>query len=140
MKDTYWKHLEHKADIGIQGVGPSPELAFAQAGIALMAVVCDPDSIERKTTRTVKCRGSDLEMLFYDFINELIYLISGEGFVYSHLEVQLDDHGLKAEIYGEPLESTRHSPAVEVKGASFSGLKVFPDHGGLFKAQCIVDV
>ena len=41
---------------------------------------------------------------------------------------------------GEPIDVARHEPAVEVKAATYAGLKVQRDAAGNWLAQCIVDV
>ncbi len=140
MSDAYWKHFDHRADIGIEGVGPAPEQAFAQAAMALMAIMCDLETIEKKESRRIEVSGENLEILYYDFINELIYLITSEGFVFSQAEVSISGHGLRAEMIGEPMDISRHQPSVEVKAASFSSLEVTRSPEGLFIARCIVDV
>jgi len=140
MNNAYWKHLDHRADIGIQGVGPSLEQAFAQAGLALMAVMCDLELIHRKESRIINLEGHDPELLFFDFLNELIFLVSAEGFAYSWIEADINDGRLRARVLGESLDSLRHQPEVEVKGASFNGLKVWQDKNGKYIATCIVDV
>ncbi len=140
MSHTYWTHFEHRADVGIQGVGPDPGKAFAQAGLALMAIMCELDCIRIQSSRNLECTGQDQEMLFFDFINELIYLVSAEGYVFADLQVHIQNQGLKAKAWGESLDHSRHQIGVEVKGASFNNLKVFQNEQGLYLAQCIVDV
>ena len=140
MSETYWKHFDHRADIGIEGAGPAPARAFAQAAMALMAIMCDLETIEKKEARHIEFSGENLEILFYDFINELIYLITSEGFVFSQAEVSISEQGLQAEVAGEPMDISRHKPSVEVKAASFSSLEVTRNPEGLFIARCIVDV
>ena len=34
----------------------------------------------------------------------------------------------------------RHEPAVEVKGATYTDLRVQPDANGIWSTQCIIDV
>ena len=50
-----------------------------------------------------------------------------------------DHHRLHARALGEPLERARHEPAVEVKGATYTALRVAPADGG-WVAQAVVDV
>ena len=45
----------------------------------------------------------------------------------------------KAEAWGEGVDAARHRPAVEVKGATYTLLRVAPDNGG-WLAQTVVDV
>lgn len=45
----------------------------------------------------------------------------------------------KASLWGERVDPARHRPAVEVKGATYTELKVARE-GELWVAQCVVDV
>ena len=51
-------------------------------------------------------------------------------------------HGqiLEASAWGEPLDVVRHQPAVEVKGATYTGLLVMQTPEGRWIAECVVDV
>jgi SHS2 domain-containing protein len=42
--------------------------------------------------------------------------------------------------YGEPVEPVRHQPAVEIKGATHTELRVEERPDGRWLAQCVVDV
>ncbi|MEX2353352.1 MAG: archease, partial [Gammaproteobacteria bacterium] len=41
----HWEHFSHDADIGIRGYGDTIESAFAQAAIAMTAVICEVDTV-----------------------------------------------------------------------------------------------
>ncbi len=140
MENISWSHFDHQADIGIEGRGPDKALAFAQAGLALNAVVSDLNSVKPRTGRVIKCSGDDPELLFFDFINELIFLISTEGMLFSQIEVEITEDELKARLLGESIDPDRHDPAVEIKGASFNSLSVKEEKNGQWVARCIVDV
>jgi SHS2 domain-containing protein len=47
---------------------------------------------------------------------------------------------LRGKAWGEALDPGRHELAVEVKGATYSGLKVLERSDGDWLAQCVVDV
>jgi SHS2 domain-containing protein len=60
--------------------------------------------------------------------------------VFGRFEIKAIEGGLRALAWGEPVDVERHEPAVEVKAATFAGLKVDRDKAGVWMAQCIVDV
>jgi SHS2 domain-containing protein len=60
--------------------------------------------------------------------------------LFSRFEVRLDGTRLHARAWGEAVDMARHQPAVEVKGATYTELRVFQDAQGLWHAQCVVDV
>ncbi|STY28553.1 Archease [Legionella wadsworthii] len=59
--------------------------------------------------------------------------------LFSQFKVSIRGTKLTAIISGEPVDIPRHQPAVEVKGATFSELKVYQSDG-IWVAQCVVDV
>lgn len=135
-----WRHFEHRADIGVEGIGQSPEEAFAQAALALTAIVCDPAGVEPTAALEVSCEAPDLELLLADWLNALIYRMATERMLFSAFDVHIDDGHLHATIRGEPVDRERHQPAVEVKGATYTALSVNCDRHGLWTARCVVDV
>ena len=60
--------------------------------------------------------------------------------VFGRFAVAIKGHRLQARAWGEPVDRTRHAPAVEPKGATLTSLKVERRDDGAWVAQCIVDV
>lgn len=136
----YWEHFEHKADIGIRGIAPTPAQAFEQAALAMTAVICDPDCIQEHQSVEVSCQATDIEFLFLDWINELIYQMAVKRLLFRRFQVAIDNAVLTATAFGEPADPTKHQPAVEIKGATLTELCVRQTEDGLWLAQCVVDV
>lgn len=136
-----WEHFEHRADIGIRGFGSTPEAAFEQAALALVAVITDPARIEaRDPAVEVECEGPTLELLLFDWLNRLIYEMDTRRMLFSEFTVEISGEYLRGKARGEPLDWTRHEPAVEVKAATFEMLAVRRREDGLWVAECVVDV
>jgi SHS2 domain-containing protein len=125
------------ADIGVRGYGATPEEAFAQAALALTAVVTSVDEVAPREHLEIELgNAGDLELLLVDFLNAVIYEMAVRGMLFGKVEVHLAKEHLKA---GERVDPARHRPAVEVKGATYTELKVARE-GELWVAQCVVDV
>ncbi len=135
-----WEHFYHQADIGVRGIGPTAEKAFEQAALALTAVVCNPDSVRCRTTIEVDCEAPDVELLFADWLNALIYEMATRSMLFRRFEVTLEGDRLHGSACGEMVDVRRHQPAVEIKGATYTALEVRQDSPGLWHAQCVVDV
>jgi SHS2 domain-containing protein len=134
-----WEHFSHDADIGIRGIGKSLEEAFEMAGLSLTAVVTSLDKISPQVTISIHCKEHDVELLFYDWINELIYEMDTKKILFNKFRVHISNGSLDAECEGQRVNSVIHDPAVDVKGATMTELKVVQnDHQWI--AQCIVDV
>lgn len=141
FRATRWEHFPHGADMGIRGRGPTPEIAFAQAALALTSVMVDLDRVQARQEIPITCRASNLDDLFFDWIDALVFVASTERMVFRWHDVHIDDGHLRAHAWGEALDPARHQPAVEVKGPTYTGLHVARDAStGLWTAQCVVDV
>ncbi len=141
MEKDYWEHFYHQADIGIRGISPNREDAFAQAALALIAVITPPEMVKPLLEVDIHCQEEDDDYLFYAWINAIIYEIATRKMLFTRFRVQISPAGeLTARAWGEPIDPSRHQPTVEVKGATFTCLKVEQDPTGLWSAQCVVDV
>jgi len=135
-----WEHFEHGADIGVRGIGASRAEAFAEAAVALTAVVTDPATVTADAAIAIECAAPDDEMLLADWLNALTYEMATRGMLFARFAVTLDDHRLVGKAWGEPVDRARHHPAVEVKGATYTALSVAQRADGAWVAQCVVDV
>ncbi len=138
-----WEHFEHMADIGVRGYGRTPAEAFAQAAVAMTAVITDPTKVKPERKVEIELErddDGDLELLLVDFLDAVIYEMAVRKMLFGRFDVTIDDHRLKAVLWGEPVDRERHQPAVEVKGATFTELKVRRTDDGCWLAQCVLDV
>jgi SHS2 domain-containing protein len=136
----YWEHFEHGADIGIRGVAPTLEQAFEQTAVAMTAVITDPGQVSAAKAVSIHCEAPDHELLLLDWINELVYEMAVQGLLFKRFQVAIDEGKLSATAFGEAVDRHKHQPAVEIKGATFTELRVYHQPDGLWVAQCIVDV
>lgn len=135
-----WEHFDHAADIGVRGFGGSLSEAFEQAALAMTAVVCSPDRVLPEQSVSIACQGADPELLFVDWLNSLIYEMATRRMLFSRFEVQLDGNGLEATVWGEVVDVDRHQPAVEIKGATYTALRVECNQTEPCVAQTVIDV
>jgi tRNA nucleotidyltransferase (CCA-adding enzyme) len=134
-----WEHFEHEADIGVRGRGATLAEAFAQAALSLTAIVTDPALVEPRIPVAIRCEAPDPEFLLVDWLNALIYEMATRHMLFSHYDVRIEGDRLEATAWGEPVDRSRHQPAVEPKGATFTALEV-ARQGEEWIAQCVVDV
>ena len=135
-----WEHFDHGADIGVRGVGMSRAQAFEQAALALTAIVAPIDAVEPRQQIDVFAENRDQELLFVEWLDALIFEMATRRMLFSRFEVDIEADRLRARAWGEPIDIERHQPAVEVKGATLTELKVAQMADGMWIAQCIVDV
>jgi SHS2 domain-containing protein len=135
-----WEHFAHESDLGVRGVGSTQGEAFEMAAMALTAAVVDPTLVAPRTPVAVSCVSHDTEFLLFDWLNAVIFEMDTRQMIFSQFDIrQINATSLHALIRGERIDRRRHAPAVHVKGATLSELKVSHE-SGVWIAQCIVDV
>lgn len=139
-KEGYWEHFTHQADVGIRGVGSTPAEAFEEAALALTAIITDPSLINPKILVSVQATAESDELLLVDWLNSVIFEMATKKMLFSRFHVTLLPGYLRATLWGEPIDREKHSPAVEVKGATYYALSLQQKENGLWSAECVVDV
>jgi SHS2 domain-containing protein len=142
MTDTgaRWGHFRHGADIGVRGFGPTLAEAFRQAALALTAVMTEPETVESEQAVRIECDNSDPEYLLVDWLNALVFEMATRRMLFGRFDVSIDGGRLAATAWGETVDVSRHRPAVEIKGATLTELRVAHEPSGEWMAQCVVDV
>jgi tRNA nucleotidyltransferase (CCA-adding enzyme) len=140
MAGSRWELYPHGADIGVRGIGPTMETAFEQIALALTAAVTDPKEVRRRERIDVALEEIDPELLLVKWLNAVVLEMAIRGMLFGRFSVRINGGKLQAEIWGERVNVPRHDPAVEVKGATLTDLKVGQQPDGYWIAQCIIDV
>ena len=98
------------------------------------------DTVAQTECVEIECEAPDDELLFVDWLNALVYEMANRRMLFSRFEVHLDERCLRATAWGEAIDITKHEPAVEEKGATYTELRVTEAPDGSWLAQCVVDV
>lgn len=126
--------------MGIRGWGRTRDEAFAQAALALVAVSTDPAQVATRERVQVVCEAMDQEMLLYEWLNAVVYQMATRKMLFGQFNVASDGLRLQGTMMGEEVNVERHQPAVEVKAATVTCLRVAREPEGAWYAQCVVDV
>ena len=141
-----YKFLEDvgTADIAFEATGRDLPQLFTAAADATMNVMIDNlDAIESRETRQIELSNDNVEMLLFDFLQELIYFKDAKRLLLRAHETQIDQKGeaysLKAKVAGERLDDTRHQQRADVKAVTLHGFSVQKDDGG-WRARVLLDI
>src|SRR5262245_29720272 len=132
------------ADIAFEATGRDlPEL-FRDAADATMNVMIDNiDAIQPVETRQIELSNDKLDMLLFDFLQELIFLKDAERLLLRSPEVEIaerdENYFGKATAEGEPLDAKRHDQRADVKAVTLHDFSVVQIHGG-WKARVLLDI
>jgi SHS2 domain-containing protein len=132
------------ADIAFRAWGRDLEETFKAAADAVMnAMVEDLQTIQARETRTFHVDHEALDLLLFNFLQELIYYKDAEQLLLRIQELRFADdrppYTLQAAAVGEPIDPQRHRMRVDVKAVTlhhFSLRKA--DHG--WEAMVILDI
>jgi protein archease len=132
------------ADIAFEATGRDlPELFTAAADATMNVMIDNLNSIESRETRQVELSNDNVEMLLFDFLQELIYFKDAKRLLLRARKIQIDqkDEGyfLKAKVAGERLDDARHQQRADVKAVTLHGFSVEKDDAG-WKAKVLLDI
>jgi SHS2 domain-containing protein len=132
--------IEHTADVGYKLFAPTLEELFAVAGRALFATITEIDSISENMSKQISAPADDIEELLVAWLSELNYafLVNHELFSKFNIE-ELTPASLRATVYGEKADLSRHEIFTEIKAVTYHGLYVRESAEG-WEAQVIFDV
>lgn len=131
--------LEHTADIGFEAYGETEEETLANASMALVSIITDPDSIKIVDSKTVEVKADDNEQLLVRYLNEVLYIIDGESFLPAKATVQREkDFSLRAVLHGET-RTALHDVRTDVKAITYHQLKFEKTDSG-YVIRVFVDI
>jgi protein archease len=141
-----YKYLENigTADIAFEATGRDlSELFISAAGATMNVMIENLDAIEPRETRRIALENDKIDMLLFDFLQELIYFKDAESLLLRIREVQIADkagvYSLRAMAAGETLDAGRHQQRADVKAVTLHDFRV-EKHDGCWKATAILDI
>jgi len=143
MPYTYLEEIG-TADIAFEATGRDlPELFRAAADATTNVMIDNIEAIEPRKARRIELSSDQLDMLLFDFLQELIFLKDAERLLLRMQDVRIDERDenyfLKATAEGEPLDAERHHQRADVKAVTLHGFSVEGTEGG-WKARVLLDI
>ncbi len=142
MKPSY-TFIDHTADILFRAEAETLAELFEQCGLALEETQVHLENLEAKKTVSFEKENRSVEMLLFDFLDELLFYKDSEQMVFSSFDVYIHDkegtYKLKCTARGEKLNVEKHQPKVDVKAITMHLFEVKKIEGG-WQAQVLVDI
>jgi SHS2 domain-containing protein len=140
MDEKYFRIIDHTADIGLIVYGDNLKQLFTHAAYALISLITLPESISANLQYNVKLKANNIETLFIEWLNEIIYLVDTEQVLFSVFEINhLTENRLLASCYGESVDKKKHSLYREIKAATYHNLIIDRDLSP-YSARVIFDI
>lgn len=137
-----YKYLEHTADAKMQAWGDTLEEAFENVAYATFNLLVDPCKVKSKIKKAVEVKAKRQESLLYDFIEELIYFLSVDGFLLSKMEdmkiiKENEGFSLTAQALGD---SFKHYEVMgDIKAATYNDMFIKKENDK-YLIQFVVDI
>jgi len=131
--------LEHTADIGFEAYGETEEEVLANAALALVSIITDPETIKIEDEKTIEVSADDREHMLVRYLNEVLYVIDGESFLPAKAVITREnDYTLRAVLHGET-RSDIHDVRTDVKAITYHQL-TFEKTGTGYVIRVFVDI
>jgi SHS2 domain-containing protein len=132
------------ADIAFRAWGQALEETFVSAADAVMnAMVEDLEAIQPQDTRLLTVEQEGLDMLLFNFLQELVYYKDAEQLLLrvQQLRIAADrqPYTLHATTVGEPIDPGRHRMRVDVKAVTLHRFSLTQTERG-WEATVILDI
>ena len=131
-----YRYFDHTADIVFKAYGKNLEEQFSNAALALFGVMIDPSKVKAVTTFKIHVEGKDEQALLYNFLEELLYLLSAKFFLLSSvISLTIKKNILDAEIIGDIINDSYTIEGVEVKAVTYNDMKIEKNY-----VQVVLDI
>jgi SHS2 domain-containing protein len=140
MTTRHWQHFPHGADFGIRGFGDTPANAFEQAAMAMVSAAVDIETLSSDVEVAIEVGAPDLEALLIAWLNAVVREMRERHVLLGRFEVEIDGTRLTGRAWGERIDKGTHHPAVALKGATDSHLRVHQRPNGDWAAECVIDI
>ncbi len=135
-----YQFLEHTADVKFQASGNTLEEAFKQSVLALEETISGDEKVLGQEEKQISLKGTDLENLLYNFLEEFLVLLDSEDFIFSEVkDIEIDEENftMKATILGD--KATNYNFTNDVKAITYNEMFVKKEKD-IWKTQVVLDV
>ncbi len=129
--------VEHTADLAIELWAADFAGLIREGALAVMAILTDGAVISGSDVREVAIEGVDDEERLVRFLNEIIWLASGTGFLVADAEIVVTATGVRARLHGSA--DAGDSVRTEIKSVTFHQLAIVRDAAGV-RTRLVLDV
>jgi SHS2 domain-containing protein len=132
------------ADVAFHAEGKTLEELFVAAADATTNVMVeDLATIEPKEELHIDLSNDDIDLLLFDFLNELIYLKDARLLLLRPRRVRVSRSSthldLQASLYGEAIDREKHSLGRDVKAVTLHRFQII-EHPHGWEATVILDI
>jgi len=123
-----YKFFDHTADVLFEAYGKDLNELFTSAALALQAIQVRQKTVSPKQKKTFTLENTAVDMLLFDFLQELVYLKDADEMVFSKFKVTVKQtkatYQLSAACWGEKISLKKHTLNVDAKAITLHQFEV----------------
>lgn len=131
------------ADTAFEIEGSSLNELFENAAKALTMAMADIDSISTSLEKKIKLSSRKIDVLLFDFLNELLFYKDSENLLFSKYNVKVRksnaNYKLLASVSGEEADPRKHKITTDIKAVTLHMFRLKKENG-IYKARVVVDI
>ncbi|MBI4669944.1 MAG: archease [Elusimicrobia bacterium] len=141
LKSGTFRYTEHTSEIGIEIKSQTWEGFFLTAAAAVKDLILRemPKTERRAAARKIGLKADDMEQLLVYWLNEVAFWMQNKMFIPQVCRIMVDPGRKTLTGTAHGFTSNRVACRLEVKSATFHGLKI-QQTAGLLQATVILDV
>jgi SHS2 domain-containing protein len=129
--------IDHTADLCLEAWADDEPGLLAEAMRGVVLALTEGEAPGDGDARRLEIDSIDPEDRLVRWLNEILWLAIGEGFVPARARIELHDEGLHAELHGQA--DARALVRSEIKAATYHDLALTADPRG-HRARVVLDV
>jgi SHS2 domain-containing protein len=130
------------ADCALEVEGRDLNDLFETAAGALAELMVDPTTLEISVERRIALSAEGVDLLFYDWLSELIYRKDRDREVFPQARVRVSGDGpftLEADVHGGVIDRARTALRADPKAVTLHRFAVTAVEDG-WRAQLVIDI
>lgn len=133
------RQIDHTADLALEIWADTERELLGEGARALTSILTGEKPVRPSSETTLSLEGIDREDRLVQWLNEVLYLAVGEGFLFDSADIHLDDDArLEATVRGEA--GAWDKLVTELKSVTYHDLSLREVDGGSWRAHIVVDV
>jgi SHS2 domain-containing protein len=114
------------ADLTVEAKGTTLEEAFKNCALAMFNAITPLEGVDPKESRDIEVQGEDLELLLFNFLDELLYIYDVELMIFSDIKLEIDrnSNSITSKCFGESFKLKKHQQGIVIKAVTFHKMKV----------------
>ncbi len=122
---SFYKSLEHTADLGIRVWGKDIKSLFINSASAMYDLIVDAKTVRPVKSIKIIVKAQDRDELLKNWLSELLYYFHVKETIFCRFDiVKLDKKNVASIAIGEKIDKSRHSLKHEIKAVTFHGLNI----------------